>query len=267
MATDTGGNQAVDYIWGNMAPQPDDDRDTPLDPSEGFHAMLVANYNGFPDYTPVAPFLDEIANVAVPVVTGVLVPIAEQALQLAGLLLGTDTPTHVGATVSNDFKVKSQAIAAGSLVNFGTSVNVGTYAAPTVPDVLGLDETAAEAALVAAHLAKGAVTTSATSATTVNDGKVKTQTPASGGKANTGSTVALVKYLAPTVPDVLGMTESDANTALVAAGLVKGAVTTADNAAGATAENDGLVKTQTPASGGKADTGSSVALVKYAYTA
>ena len=70
-----------------------------------------------------------------------------------------------------------------------------------------------------------------------------------------------------TVPNVVGLTESAANTALVAAGLVKGAVTTADNAAGATALNDGLVKTQTPAADTVVNAGASVALVKYAYTA
>lgn len=70
-----------------------------------------------------------------------------------------------------------------------------------------------------------------------------------------------------TVPNVVGLTESAANTALVAAGLVKGAVTTANNAAGATALNDGLVKTQTPAAATVVNAGASVALVKYAYTA
>lgn len=69
------------------------------------------------------------------------------------------------------------------------------------------------------------------------------------------------------IPNVVGLTESAANTALVAAGFVKGAVTTADNAAGATAENDGLVKTQTPAAATVANLGATVALVKYAYTA
>ena len=69
------------------------------------------------------------------------------------------------------------------------------------------------------------------------------------------------------IPNVVGLSESAANTALVAAGFVKGTVTTANNAAGATALNDGLVKTQTPAAGTVANLGDSVALVKYAYVA
>lgn len=69
------------------------------------------------------------------------------------------------------------------------------------------------------------------------------------------------------IPNVVGLTEAAANTALVAAGFVKGAVTTADNAAGATALNDGKIKTQTPAAATVANLGDAVALVKYAYTA
>lgn len=69
------------------------------------------------------------------------------------------------------------------------------------------------------------------------------------------------------VPNVVGLTETAAGTALVAAGFVKGAVTTADNAAGATALNDGLVKTQSIAAATVTNLGTSVALVKYAYTA
>jgi hypothetical protein len=67
------------------------------------------------------------------------------------------------------------------------------------------------------------------------------------------------------VPNVVGLTEAAATTALTNVGLVKGAVTTADNAGGATSGNDGKVKTQTPAAGTTVNTGASVALVKYAY--
>lgn len=241
MARDTGypqvsgGNIAVDFVWGNFAMQPDDDRtgtatqistgDVAGDKGwgattyvnsaaltktaisktlnngitqsvENNHSVALNNWNGYPDYTPVSPYLDTTDQAA-------------------------------------------------------------------IPNVVGLSESAANSALVAASFVKGAVTTTGVGATVANDGLVKTQTPAAATVSNLGTSVALVKYLAPTVPDVLGLTESAANTALVAAGLVKGAVTT--SADGATAENDGLVKTQTPVSGGKADTGSSVALVLYAF--
>lgn len=225
------------------------------------HSVALNNWNGFPDYTPAAPYLDTTDQAAIPNLVGMLEAAATSALTSAGFVKGAVTTTGVGATVSNDGLVKTQTPAAATVANLGTSVALVKFLAPTVPDVTGDDEATAEAALVAVGLVKGAVTTDATGATVANDGTVKSQTPVSGGKANTGSSVALVKYLAPTVPDVLGLTEAAAESALVAAGLVKGAVT--ESTDGATSENDGLVKTQTPASGGKADTGSAVALVLY----
>lgn len=243
MARDTGypqvsgGNIAVDFVWGNFPMQPDDDRSGDGNPTvvsaanaaqnvgwsgysviaspvltktaisktlnqgitqsvENNHSVALNNWNGFPDYTPVNPYLDTTDQAA-------------------------------------------------------------------IPNVVGLTESAANSALVAASFVKGAVTETGVGATTVNDGKVKTQTPAAATVANLGTSVALVKFLAPQVPSVLDLDETDAEAALVAVGLVKGAVTT--SADGATAENDGLVKSQTPASGGKADTGSAVALVLYAF--
>lgn len=235
MALDTAGNVKVDFIWGNFPMQPDDERTgsaTNIGGSTGDtgwaattkvnsnalvktaitkslwngltssvannHSVALNNWNGFPDYTPVSPYLDTTDQAA-------------------------------------------------------------------IPNVVGLSESAANTALVAASFVKGAVTTTGVGATVANDGLVKTQTPAATTVSNLGTSVALVKYLAPTVPSVLGLTEAAANTALVAAGLVKGAVT--ESTDGATAENDGLVKTQTPASGGKADTGSAVALVLYNFEA
>jgi hypothetical protein len=68
-----------------------------------------------------------------------------------------------------------------------------------------------------------------------------------------------------TVPDVVGETQGDAEDAIEAAGLEVGTVTTANNAGGATEENDGTVKAQNPVAGAKANEGSNVNLVVYAY--
>lgn len=130
MATDSGGNQKVDYVWGNMPPQPDTGRATPLDGSKGFHAMLKAGYNGFPDYIPAAPYLDEIANVVVPNVVGKTESAANTDLVAAGLVKGavTTADNAAGATSENDGKVKTQTPAAGTVVNTGTSVALVKYA-------------------------------------------------------------------------------------------------------------------------------------------
>lgn len=64
----------------------------------------------------------------------------------------------------------------------------------TTPDVRGLDATAAEAALVAAGLVIGTVGTTATGATELNDGLVKTQSVAAGTLKNQGDAVNVVVY-------------------------------------------------------------------------
>lgn len=132
MARDTGGNIAVDYVWGNFPIQPNDDRSTPLNPDLDNHNIVSLGWSGYPGF------------------------------------------------VNN---------------------NTGTWDDITVPNVVGLTEAAATAALVAAGLTKGAVTTAdnAAGATAENDGEIKTQTPAAGTVINpsggySGTSVALVKY-------------------------------------------------------------------------
>ena len=158
------------------------------------HSVALNNWNGFPDYTPAAPYLDTVDQAALPNVVGLTESAAQAALEAIGFFKGVVTTTGVGATTVNDGLIKTQALAAGTVVNLGTQLAFVKYLAPTVPNVLGLTEAAAETALVAAGLVKGAVTTSADGATSENNGQVKTQTPVSGGKADTGSSVALVLY-------------------------------------------------------------------------
>lgn len=130
MARDTGGNIAVDFVWGNMPMQPDDDRDDALDPALDGHIIASTQYNGYPDYTPVAPFLDTVANVAVPNVVGQTESAANTALVAAGLVKGavTTADNAAGATSGNDGKVKTQTPAAGTVVNTGSSVALVKYA-------------------------------------------------------------------------------------------------------------------------------------------
>lgn len=132
MARDSGGNIAVDYVWGNFPIQPNDDRETDLDASLDNHNIVSTGWSGYPGF---------VAD------------------------------------------------------------NSGAWDDITVPNVVGLTESAATTALTAAGLTKGAVTTAnnAAGATTVNDGKVKTQTPAAGTVINpsggySNKAVALVKY-------------------------------------------------------------------------
>ena len=296
----SGGNIAVDFVWGPFPMQPDDDRtgsatnigggqgDVNFSPTTmvnsvaltktaitknlnngltssvpNNHSVVVNNWNGYPDYTPVAPFLDTTDQAAIPNVVGALEAAATSTLTTAGFVKGAVTTTGVGATTVNDGKVKTQTPAAATVANLGTSVALVKYLAPTVPDVLGLTEAAATTALQSAGLVKGDVTTSDVGATTVNDGKVKTQDPVSGGKVDSGSAVDLVLYAAPTVPDVLGLGNMAAQAAIEAVGLVYSEGDTTTD--GATAENDGQVASQSPVAGGKADTGSVVSVSLYEF--
>lgn len=91
-----------------------------------------------------------------------------------------------------------------------------------VPDVFGLTEADAEATIEAAGLVKGVVTYEPSDI--IEACHVSSQSPDSGTTVMCGSAVDLV-ISAASVPDVLGMTEADAEIALNIAGLVKGVVT------------------------------------------
>ena len=49
---DDGGDVRVDCVWGNMAMQPDDQRDTPLDEELDNHAIAVYGWSNFPGFIP-----------------------------------------------------------------------------------------------------------------------------------------------------------------------------------------------------------------------
>jgi hypothetical protein len=241
---DDNGNIRVDFVWGNMAMQPDEQRGDNYDDNE---------------YTVEGGW-----------VTKELV--GNEALQT-----GWDQIVRRNGDQSDDGNVRYDIVEYGvhDIIDTGYSnypAFIENYAGDgdtgleaVVPDLKTFAVSAMDDAVVAAGLVYASATTHL-GATTSNNGKLKAQSPLAGIKANVGSTVTATFFNAPEVPNVVGLTESAANTALIAANVVKGAVTTANNAAGATAINDGLVKTQTPAAGTTVNTGDSVALVKYAYT-
>jgi hypothetical protein len=165
----TAGNIAVDFVWGNFPMQPDDDRtgdgnatvvvaadaaqnvdwsgysvkqspaltktDITVNLSPGLtsvvgnnHSVALNNWNGYPDYTPAAPFLDTVDQAAVPNVVGLTEAAAGAALVAAGFVKGAVTTTADGATAENDGLVKTQGIAATTLTNLGTSVTLVKFA-------------------------------------------------------------------------------------------------------------------------------------------
>jgi formylglycine-generating enzyme required for sulfatase activity len=116
----------------------------------------------------------------------------------------------------------------------------------------------ASAAIVGADLVVGSVIYVYTS--NVDTGRVISQTPVSGTSVLPGSAVNLTVSKGPlpvTVPDVVGKTQSAANAAIVAAGMVPGAVTERYS----DTVQAGLVMNQNPAAGQAALTGDAVDLV------
>ena len=94
-----------------------------------------------------------------------------------------------------------------------------------VPDILGLPRTEAEETIQNSCLIKGEVTQQCSD--TVPTGSVISQSPAGGEQVPPGSAVDLVVStgLCPvTVPDVVGMTQTNAESAITGAGLTVGSV-------------------------------------------
>jgi len=158
------------------------------------HSVALNNWNGFPDYTPVSPYLDTVDQAALPNVVGLTESAAQTALEAIGFFKGVVTTTNVGATTVNDGLVKTQALAAGTVVNLGTQLAFVKFAAPTVPNLVGMTQSAASAALVAVGLTLGTVTDDTVGATSENNDTVKSQSVAAGQKANTGSAVNIVLF-------------------------------------------------------------------------
>jgi hypothetical protein len=131
----------VDFAWGNIPMQPNDDRGmAQLDPTLDSHIIATSQYEGFPAFTPGAPFDDTIPNVEVPDVVNMLTGLAYGAVDAVGLQYSvTDTRT-AGATAENDSYVYSQTPAPGTLVNVGDTVYtvIYEYVAPATHPIAGM---------------------------------------------------------------------------------------------------------------------------------
>src|SRR5258705_370851 len=112
--------------------------------------------------------------------------------------------------------------------------------------------------ITSAGLGRGTVTTA--SSATVPSGAVISQTPVAGTSVAVGSAVALVVSSGPPpvpAPNVVGLTQAAATTAITNATLTLGTVTTASSAT----VPSGTVISQTPVAGTSVAAGSAVALV------
>jgi len=210
----------------------------------------------------------------VPDLSGDTVSQAESAIATAGFTVGTETPITAGATAQNNGQVVagSQNPTAQTVENSTTvsidfsyynyvasvpSSSVVTVVTRTMPNVVGLSVTDAQSALVAAGITVSPTETAVTAgATASNNGQVISQSIAAGTSVSaSGASLGLsyYSYVAPpvvtyTVPNLIGLTVAQAVSALSEAGFTVAPSEIAITA-GATASNNGLVLSQTVATG------------------
>ena len=131
---DSAGHPVVDFVWGNIPMQPNDERgvSNKLDYTKDTHNIAEDGWNGYPVYTPNttgARNSGTVDYVVVPNLIGLTTANAIDAIQDTELTLGTSTTTTVGTTPSNVGTVATQSIAAGaSSISVGATINIVSYA-------------------------------------------------------------------------------------------------------------------------------------------
>ena len=198
-------------------------------------------------------------NVTVPNVTNMTQAVAQSALTSAGLTVGTVSQAYSN-TVAVGYVI-SQNPSAGATVASGTAVNItislGVQGTTPVPNVVGMTQAAAQTAITSAGLTVGTITQAYSN--TVPSGNVISQNPASGATVTPGSAVNLTVSKGPQpvmVPNVVGMTQAAAQTAITSAGLTVGTISQAYS----DTVPSGNVISQSPASGASVASGSAVSL-------
>ena len=247
---DDNGNVRVDFVWGNMAMQPDQDRTYTESPADNDFNQPEDRQWSAPSYARTSDTL--------PLTVTQNLTLGDQSYN--NNYQEPDTRSVTVPTI-HDIVTTGYNNFPEFLPNYAGDGDAGLEL--VLPELSGsisqINNTLESLGLVLS------VVNDYVGATLDNNDSFKSQSPAVGTIVNQGSTVTVNWYSAPQVPNLAGLTEAAATTALTNAHLTKGAVTTADNAAGATALNDGTIKSQTPAAGDYANTGTAVALVKYAY--
>lgn len=136
---DSAGEIAIDFVWGNFAPQPNDSRTTRLDLTKGDHINLESGWNGYPQYTPNTAGSDVAGStdyVQVTNVIGMTTANADDVLKDNGLTVTTAAgASNVGKTIT------AAARTAGSAVISITAGSHGFVAGNkvTISDVSGGD--------------------------------------------------------------------------------------------------------------------------------
>jgi hypothetical protein len=150
---DTSGQVAVDFVWGNLPMQPNDDRPnavgvvgTPgrLDPDASIHEIALSGWGGYPLFIANDPGeeLSGVAYIKTPNVLGYTATQAVDALKddgyLAGSITNTTGVTNTASVITAVARTGTAAVitssGAGAKYPVGTKITVASLVSPN--DVL-----------------------------------------------------------------------------------------------------------------------------------
>ena len=198
---DSAGEIAVDAVWGNMPPQPNDVRTTRLDLTLGDHINLESGWGGYPLYTANSAGKDVVGStdyVLVPNVIGLTTALADDAMKDSGLTVTTATAaTNAASTITAVSRTGTTATitstGAGAKYPVGTKITVASLVSP---------DTALNGTWTVTAVATNTVSFTTTTSGTLStgslsvaglsgvEGTIKTQSTAA--NANTISTAATI---------------------------------------------------------------------------
>ena len=211
---DTSGQVAVDFVWGNMPMQPNDDRPnavgvvgTPgrLDPDASIHEIALSGWGGYPLFTANDPGeeLSGVAYIKTPNVLGYTATQAVDALKddgyLAGSITNTTGVTNTASTITAVARTGTTATitssGAGAKYPVGTKITVASLVSPN--DVLNGTYTVTAVATNTVSYTTETSGTLSTSGLTVSGltgatTTVKTQSVAPGANSKTSASAITI---------------------------------------------------------------------------
>ncbi len=229
MATDTSGQQAVDFVWGNFPMQPNDDRAGAIAPANfsanssgdnywgattmvaserlnaalSNHAVAEAKYAGFPEFTgnDDGAYISGVAYIVVPSVLGDTTAVALDKLKDAGYETASITTASAAANAVSTISAVARtgtaatitSTGAGAKYPVGTKITVASLASPDTALNGTFTVTAVAANTVSYTTAtSGTLSTGSLSVAGLSgvEGTIKTQSTAA--NANTISTSATI---------------------------------------------------------------------------
>ena len=200
--------------------------------------------------------------IAVPNVVGATLEEAKRVLEESKLIVRV---LEAASDTVPAGSVIAQSPSAGVELKPGSTVEITVSTGQeqaAVPNVVGMDATNAENALIAAGMTLGSVSEEANDAP---KGQVIVQSPEAGAAAPAGTAVSVIISTGPAsvpVPSVVNLPRGDAEAQIAGAGFAVDAQETAVSDPG----QDGIVISQNPASGSSKPKGSTVTIVVGRYT-